>query len=154
MKPRHPLTPAQALELRARLRERLASRPEVRFAYLHGSVLDRTMVGDVDVAVSVDPVTLPPDVTAYEIALESELEQGSSLPVDVRVLEDAPLSFQYAVLRGDPVYVRDAEAWATFRERTWVAYLDFAPLREEVLRDLMRRPGPAAPRVERMSSRR
>jgi hypothetical protein len=33
--------------------------------------------------------------------------------------------------------VRDREAWATFRERTWNEYLDFAPLREEALRDLV-----------------
>jgi predicted nucleotidyltransferase len=123
--------------LKAQLRERLAARPEVRFAYLHGSFLDRETLGDVDIAVSVEPGGLPSDdVTAYELALEGVLEQGLSVPVDVRVLEDAPVSFQYAVTRGETLFVRDPEAWATFRERTWNAYLDFAPLRDEVVRDL------------------
>jgi predicted nucleotidyltransferase len=123
----------------------MAGRPEVRFAYLYGSILERATIGDVDVAVSVQPDSLPTDITAYELTLESMLERGLDLPVDVRVLEDAPLSFRYAVSRGDAVYVRDPEALATFREHTWSAYLDFAPLRERVLRDLTGRPGRATP---------
>ena len=64
------------------------------------------------------------------------LQQGLGAPADVRILEDAPVSFQYAVTRGETMFVRDLEAWAVFRERTWTAYLDFAPLRDEALRDL------------------
>jgi predicted nucleotidyltransferase len=137
MKARHVVDPARKQELKAQLRERLAVRPEVRFAYLHGSFLERETLGDVDVAVSVEPAGLPGDaVTAYELALGDELEKGLGVPVDVRVLEDAPVSFQYAVTRGETLFVREPEAWAVFRERTWTAYLDFAPLREETLRDL------------------
>jgi uncharacterized protein len=143
MRARQALTHARVDAVRTHLRERLSARSEVRFAYLHGSILERTTVGDVDVAVSVDPDRFPSDITAYELTLESVLERGLGLPVDVRVLEGAPLSFRYAVSRGDAVYVRDPEALATFREHTWRAYLDFAPLRESVLRDLARRPGPA-----------
>lgn len=137
MKPRHVVAPAQKQELKARLRERLAARPEVRFAYLHGSFLERETLGDVDVAVSVELGSLPgADVTACELALEGVLEQGLGVPVDVRILEDAPVTFQYAATCGETLVVRDPEAWAAFRERTWSAYLDFAPLREEALRDL------------------
>jgi hypothetical protein len=134
MKRRRVVDMAHKLEVKTRLRERLESYPEVRFAYLHGSFLDRERPGDLDVAVSLE--RMPHDVTSYELALEGALEPGSGLPVDVRVLEAAPLSFQYAVTRGEPLLVRDPEAWASFRERTWSAYLDFAPLREEALRDL------------------
>jgi hypothetical protein len=137
MKPRHVAAPAQKQELKAQLRERLAAQPEVRFAYLHGSFLERETFGDVDVAVSVEIGSLPgADVTACELALEGVLEQGLGVPVDLRILEDAPVTFQYAATRGETLVVRDPEAWAVFRERTWSAYLDFAPLREEALRDL------------------
>jgi hypothetical protein len=54
------------------------------------------------------------------------------------VVEDAPSSFRYAVTLGEELFVRDREAWAVFRERTWNEYLDFAPLRNEALRDLAR----------------
>ncbi len=50
----------------------------------------------------------------------------------------APVSFRYAVTRGEELFVLDREAWSMFRERTWNEYLDFAPLREEALRDLAR----------------
>ena len=60
------------------------------------------------------------------------------LSVDVRVVENAPPSFRYAVTRGEELYVRDRQAQAMFREQTWNEYLDFAPLREEALRDLAR----------------
>ena len=59
--------------------------------------------------------------------LSAELTEGS-----------APPSFRYAVTRGEELFVRDREAWAVFHERTWTEYLDFAPLREEALRDLAR----------------
>ena len=147
MKPRHVVDPAQKHALKAHLRERLMARPEVRFAYLHGSFLERETVGDVDVAVSVELGRVPgADVTACELALEGVLEQGLGVPVDVRILEDAPVPFQYAATRGETLVVRDPEAWAVFRERTWSAYLDFAPLREEALRDLTGRVLPSAPR--------
>jgi hypothetical protein len=132
--------------VKALLRERLTARPEVRFAYLHGSFLERETVGDVDVAVSVELGSLPGvDVTACELALEGVLEQGLGVPVDVRILEDAPVPFQYAATFGETLVVRDPEAWAVFRERTWSAYLDFAPLREEALRDLTGRVLPSMP---------
>ena len=137
MKARHLVDTAQKQAVKARLRERLASRPEVRFAYVHGSFLERETLGDVDVAVSVEPGGVPGgDVTTYESTLEGVLEQGLTVPVDVRALEDAPVSFQYAATHGETLFVRDREAWALFRERTWNAYLDFAPVRAEVLRDL------------------
>jgi predicted nucleotidyltransferase len=137
MKPRYRVDPTRKQELKARLRERLMERPEIRFACLHGSFLEHETLGDIDVAVSVELGRLPgADVTAYELALEGVLEQDLGVPVDVRVVEDAPLSFQYAVTRGETLFVCAREAWAVFRERTWSAYLDFAPLREDVLRDL------------------
>lgn len=139
MNERHQLGDAEKRAVKNRLRERLAARPEVRFAYLHGSFLGSDRFGDVDVAVSVDRGRpLAPDPTTYELDLEAALERHVGLPVDVRVVDDAPPGFRYAVTLGEALFVRDREAWAMFRERTWNEYLDFAPLREEALRDLAR----------------
>jgi len=136
---RHQLGNAEKRAVKNQLRERLAVRPEVRFAYLHGSFLDADRFGDIDIAVSVERGSLSgADPTTYELTLEAVLERGLGLPVDVRVVENAPPSFRYAVTLGEELFVRDREAWATFRERTWNEYLDFAPLREEALRDLAR----------------
>ena len=139
MNQRHQLDDAEKREVKNRLRELLAARSEVRFAYLHGSFLGADRFGDVDVAVSVERGSLSAaDRTTYELDLEAVLERGLGLPVDVRVIEDTPPSFRYAVTLGEELFVRDREAWAMFRERTWNEYLDFAPLREEALRDLAR----------------
>src|SRR3990170_4031006 len=112
---RHQLDDAEKRAVKDRLRERLAARPEVRFAYLHGSVLGADRFGDVDVAVSVDRESpSAPDPTTYELDLEAVLERGLGLPVDVRVVEEAPPSFRYAVTRGEELFVRDREAWTMF----------------------------------------
>ena len=110
----------------------------MRFAYLHGSFLGDDSFGDIDVAVSVDSEGMKIDPTTYELDLEAVLERGLGFSVDVRLVDEAQPSFRYAVTRGDALLVRDREAYATFRERTWNEYLDFAPLREEALRDLAR----------------
>lgn len=135
----HQLSDAERRAVKNRLREWVAGRAELRFAYLHGSFLAADRFRDIDVAVSVDPASpLAADPTTYELELAALLERALGLPVDVRLVEDAPPSFRYAVTLGELLLVRDREAWATFRERTWNEHLDFAPLREEALRDLAR----------------
>jgi Uma2 family endonuclease/predicted nucleotidyltransferase len=97
---------AEKRAVKDRLRERLAARPEVRFAYLHGSFLGADRFRDMDVAVSVDRGSLSAaDPTTYELDLEAVLERGLGLPVHVRVVEDAPSSFRYAVTLGEELFV-------------------------------------------------
>ena len=139
MKQLYQLSGAEKRVVKDRLRAALAGRSEVRFAYLHGSFLEADRFRDIDVAISVDPERLlDSDLADYELDLEPVLEREIGMPVDVRVVEHAPASFRYAVTRGEELTVQNREAWATFRERTWNDYLDFAPLREEALRDLAR----------------
>jgi predicted nucleotidyltransferase len=139
MSQEHQLSDAEKRAVKDRLRAALIDQPGVRFAYLHGSFLDSDRFHDLDVAISVDPASVSGlDPTTYELDLEAVLEREVGLPVDVRVVEQAPASFRYAVTRGEELLVRDREAQCLFRERTWNEYLDFAPLREEALRDLAR----------------
>lgn len=58
MNARYRLDADERREVRARLRARLAARPEVQFAYVHGSFTNSDTFGDVDVAVSIEPGTL------------------------------------------------------------------------------------------------
>lgn len=125
-------------ELRRRLGEALEGREEIRFACLHGSVLGSHGFRDVDVAVWVDAARVPPEAAMdYEFALSAVLERHVRLPVDVQVLNHAPLGFRYAVTSGEPVQLRDPGAWFEFRARTWRDYLDFAPLARAALFDLL-----------------
>ncbi len=124
--------------LQKRLVEQLDRHPEVLFAYLHGSFVGDGPFRDLDVAVYVVPGALPPDgLRWYECGLATELESGATAPVDVRVLNDAPLAFRYQALKGKLLLVRDEERLEQFRVRTWDDYLDFAPFARRYLREAL-----------------
>lgn len=112
----------------------------VRFACFHGSFLEPHGFRDVDIAVWVDPARVSREAAMdYEFKLSALLERSVSCPVDVKVLNYAPLGFQHAATNGELIFSRDAEEWLAFRERTWRDYLDFAPIAKEALRDLLSR---------------
>jgi predicted nucleotidyltransferase len=116
-------------EARARLREQLtrelATHADVAFAYLYGSFVESDVFHDVDVGVYFSP---PPPIGARASALAQSLSDRAKLPVDVRPLNGAPVSFVYHVLRGHLLLSRDDALLAEVMERTVRQYLDIAPL--------------------------
>jgi hypothetical protein len=58
-------------------------------------------------------------------------------PIDVRVLNDAPLSFRYHALGGRPLVVRDERFLDDLRARTWDDYLDIQPFARQYLREAL-----------------
>lgn len=117
-----------------------AGRPEVLFAYLHGSVLERRNPNDVDIGVYVDSSLVNP---AH--ALEYELEQSVALDrvvgaeADVKVLNSAPAGFAYHATSGKLVFSRDDQARYAFLEKTWQEYFDYLPHVRQYLRDILNR---------------
>lgn len=93
-----------------RLRPLLERRPEIRFAFLHGSVLDRTDPPDIDVAVWLDAPG--PDPFDAATTLSIALTRESGLSVDVQILNGAPVGVLHQVFRGRLILARD-EAEAT-----------------------------------------
>jgi hypothetical protein len=65
------------------------------------------------------------------------LQLGLGLPIDVRVLNDAPLAFRYHALQGTPLVARDGEFLDELRARTWDDYLDFQPFARRYLREAL-----------------
>ena len=62
----------------------------------------------------------------YELFLERVLEDELSLSVDVRVLNNAPLSFRFKVIKGgELLFSRDEKLWCDFECLTFVKYHDF-----------------------------
>lgn len=128
-------------DLKRTLAECLASRPEIVFAILYGSAAEGRPFHDVDVAVYVDEAQLSDrDHYGYMFALADALEQRIPYPVDVRLINDAPLPFRYNISRGRPIFARDATALADFLSRTWDEYLDFAPVAMKYLEYLRTAP--------------
>ncbi len=108
--------------LKERIRAYLTSRGDVLFAYIHGSFLGDHPFRDIDVAVF---VRSKPD-RFYEMELEDELSRLTGFPVDVRVLNDAPVEFRFHVIGGELLFSRDEKARCDFEERTMREYHDYS----------------------------
>jgi predicted nucleotidyltransferase len=99
----------------------------VTFAYLYGSFVESQPFHDIDVGVYLENVQ-GNSVTATALDLAQSLSDRARIPVDVRILNVAPVSFLYHVLRGQLVFCRDDAVLAEVMERTVSRYLDIAPL--------------------------
>ena len=122
----------------AALQHELEVRPQIVFAYLHGSFLAGGAYRDIDVAVWLDPSRVTRgDWDQYALDLSVTLHLGLRQPVDVRALNDAPLTFRYHALRGRPLVVRDQELLDEMRARTWDEYFDFLPFARQYLREAL-----------------
>lgn len=117
------------------LAARLEQRLEIAFAYIYGSFVEDRPFRDIDLGIYV--TGLDEDrLTAYAIDLALELERTAGFPVDVRVLNAAPLSFLYHVFRGELVISRDDDLRARRMEDAVRHHLDAEPLVRRSLREL------------------
>lgn len=117
-----------------RLTAELEKESAVAFAYLHGSMLDSDTVHDVDVGLYLRESDAERGA-AVASALSARLTAVAGLPVDVRVLNEAPLSFVYHVLRGRLLVCRDENLLTSKLEDIAKRYLDLAPLLHQGTKD-------------------
>lgn len=107
----------------------LDGRPEILAAYLFGSASRTASVPrDLDLAVILRE-GFEPD-RYYEFTLAEELERlpGSSLPVDLKIMNRSPLYFQFKVLReGRLVFNRDNALRGRYETALMMRYYDFKP---------------------------
>jgi uncharacterized protein YutE (UPF0331/DUF86 family)/predicted nucleotidyltransferase len=76
------------------LRKRLERVDEIIFAYVHGGFLERNFFRDVDVAVWISDLE---KAFYYTVDFSAKLEVEAGLPVDLHVLNEAPLPFKHHV---------------------------------------------------------
>lgn len=125
-------------EITGDLRRELEARPEVVLAVLHGSFTRGEPYRDIDVAVWLDSGRLSRDERfRYALDLSVHLRLRLGGPVDVGVLNDAPLAFRYHALQGHPLVTRDEAFLDELRARTWDDYLDFQPFARQYLREAL-----------------
>ncbi|ASJ08352.1 nucleotidyltransferase [Thermococcus siculi] len=106
--------------IKEKLRKALIKRKEILFAYLHGSFLTDGPFRDIDVAVYVNGNI----GRFYEEDLEEELTRLIGFPVDIRVLNDAPLTFRFRAIGGELLFSKDEKTRCRFEERTMAEYHD------------------------------
>ncbi len=137
MRPRD-LSPEEKQRLRALITARLEEKREILFAYVYGSFMQGPF-RDIDIAVSLADGSIGlSDPLRYELTLAQELEEATGVPIDVRVLTVAPLSFAFTVLRtGEILVSRDEEARCEFVCRILAEYHDFSYHRERYRREAL-----------------
>ena len=108
------------------------------FAFLYGSFLDGAFFRDIDLGVFVKDVG-PTGFWDYECRLSQKIEEILShpFPVETRVINRAPISFCYHVIRGRLLFVRDESVMVDFMTRVARTYLDIAPLRRKYILEAM-----------------
>ena len=112
------------------LAERLESERGIVFAYVHGGFVERSFFRDVDVAVWVEDEER---AFYYTVDLSARMESELGVPVDVQVLNGAPIPFRYWVFtRGRLLFSRDEGLRARVEDAAIRMYLDF----REFLRSL------------------
>lgn len=103
----------------------LAGEADVAFAVLYGSFAAAEAFHDVDVGIHLR--TEQPG-HLYGSHLAQRLSEQAGYPVDVRVLNGAPVSFLFHALRGRVLLSRDDDLLGDVMERTMQRYFDVAPL--------------------------
>ncbi len=109
-------------KITATLREALLKKEEILFAYLHGSFIRDDPFRDIGVAVYVNG----PTEKFYEETLEEELSRLVGFPVDVRILNNAPVEFRFRAIGGELLFPRDERARCRFEETTMAEYHDYS----------------------------
>ena len=118
----------------------------ISFAYIHGSFVKNSPFKDIDIAIYIEELSFDKlkSPLKFELNLETLLEEylsesGFKIPVDIRILNYAPLSFQYSVIRdGLPLIVRHIKKKDDFELLTLVKYFDFAPFRKEYMKEVLK----------------
>ncbi len=121
------LNQSQKEKLMGQLKDILRSYPEVAFAYLYGSFAENLPLHDIDVGVYLTGIG-EKESTFYSLTLSQTLSREVKVPVDVRVLNFAPISFVYQVIRGILISDRNEELRVHVVEETVRKYLDLKPI--------------------------
>jgi len=112
---------------------------DITTAYLFGSFVKEEAFSDIDVGILMNIDLERP--LEYELELESRLERILKYPVDIRIINGAPLSFCQNVIRQGKVIVdRDPNLRADFEGHILKQYFDFAPFRRQYLAEVKNAP--------------
>lgn len=112
---------------------------DVIAVYLFGSFRESNNFSDIDLGIFMEKT--PAQVLDYELRMENKLEKIIKIPLDIRILNIAPLSFCYNVIQNKQLLIdRNPNKRAEFESLVIRQYLDFAPFRIRYLREVSNAP--------------
>ncbi|MEP9411699.1 MAG: nucleotidyltransferase domain-containing protein [Candidatus Brocadia sp.] len=113
------------------IKECICSINGIVFAYLHGSFAEGADFRDIDIALFVEESVNKLEI---ETTLSYELTEKTGCPVEVRVVNDAPVAFQMAVLRrGVLLLSRSEDIRTNFIEKISRKYCEYVHFRNIIL---------------------
>ena len=128
MRRRHLLDAEEKEEVLRTICTIFAGFDEIDVGYVFGTFLQEDF-SDVDVAILVTGEPAPGEAMRFARKIERELEQGFRyrFEADVKILNTAPISLQYEVIKtGRPVFLRDRELKIRYEAGVLSLYLDYA----------------------------
>jgi len=112
----------------------LFNEKKIVFAYLHGSFLKKRF-RDVDIGIYINKDLSNEQILKYELHLEEEISTKINYPIDIRVLNKAPLSFRFSVIKnGIILFSKDESKRTDFECLSLVKYHDFNFYRNRYMR--------------------
>lgn len=124
--PKRTASNAERERLARTIKDRLLQEPDVVFAYIHGSFVAEDSFRDIDVGI----LSGAAQALSLESDLSLELSAALGYEVEVRVINDAPVAFQMAVLRGGRLLLsRNEDARTDFIENVGRRYREYAHFR-------------------------
>lgn len=119
----------------------LSGHSNIVFAYIFGSFLSSESFSDIDIGIYLDNENISDNALQIEFGLERELEEYLHIPADVRILNCAPLSFVFNVIKtGSLVADRNSLLRSEFEGLTLKKYFDYSHLRDEYLKEIKNAP--------------
>jgi len=133
----HTLDNKQKENIQREIKECLKNENKIVFVYIHGSFL-KSRFRDIDIGIYLNVTPPKKKVLEYELVLEDRLSRNLSYPCDVRVLNRAPLSFRFSVIKHNVLlFSKDECRRADFECLSLVEYHDFDIYRNRYLRDAL-----------------
>ena len=117
-----------------RLADLIKDDSHIQFAYIFGSFNDEIPIHDIDVGILLKGI-LKKEATRFALDLGGSLTKSLKIPVDIRILNVAPIPFCFQVLRGKLIYVQDMEVHSMFLEDIMRRYLDIQPILHRAARE-------------------
>src|SRR3972149_3589228 len=113
------------------------TKKDIVFAYIFGSFISKDEFKDIDIGVYIDNIETA-TILNYEMKLELESEDIIGIPVDIRIINNAPISFVYNILKDKIVMIdNNIDLRSDFEGLVYKKYFDFQYFRKEYLREIV-----------------
>lgn len=123
------------------IKSNLLRHEEIIFAYIYGFFVKPEMpfFRDIDVGIYLDEDKISAKhFIDYAINISLEFESAVKMyPVDMVVLNSAPLSLAFKITQGELLFIRDDDIWTDFVTMTWSRYHDHAITSRHILEEII-----------------